>query len=635
MIRQERSTFPKLLFDNAQRWRDEKVAIRQKDFGRWRLVTWKAYFEQVKSFALGLKQLGFKRGEHAAIIGDNEPEWVYAELAVQSLGGVAVGVYGDSTPAEIQYVVKKSDAVFVVTEDQEQVDKLLEIKDALPKVRSVIYWDAKGLRLYDDEWLQHFSQVQKQGRAFAEKNPQFFETEIEKGANEDTALILATSGTTSEPKLAMLSYRNMLKMAENLFARIDPADEDDEFVSMLPLPWVGEQMTAISSSLYFGFTLNFPEEQTTAPNDIREIAPNFMFSPPRVWEGLLSSIQVKMEDASWVKRRIYKTFMPFGHAVASLRCAGQTLGLPQKIKYAVGWMLLFRSLKDRLGLSRIRMAYTGGAALGADTFRFFHAIGVNLKQIYGQTEIAGVSVVHRNRDVKFDTVGQPIDETEIRIAEDGEILSRSPCVFQGYYKDSAATQEALQDGWLHSGDAGYLDEDGHLIVIDRKKDVVKLTSGQVFSPQFIENKLKFSLNIKEAVVFGQSRDAITAFVNIDFDNTAKWAESRRISFTSFNDLSQKEEIRALIRAEVDAVNSHLPESARIKHFVNLHKELDADDQELTRTRKVRRGFVERKYQQIVDAMYDDKVEITIEALVKYRDGRERTMSTNLKIETMF
>ncbi len=628
-------TFPKLLREKYLKWGDSKVAIREKDYGIWNEVTWKGYYENVKYFALGLKKLGFERGEHISIIGNNEPEWVYAELAAQSLGGAVIGIYQDSTPPEIKYIAELSDSVYVITEDQEQTDKLLEIKDELPLLRKIIYWDPKGMRNYRDPILMSFKEVQELGREFEKEHPNLFEEEIDKGNEDDIALILTTSGTTSLPKLAMLTHKNMLKMAENLLVKVDPMYPDDEFVSFLPLAWVGEQMMSISGGLLIGFTVNFPEEPTTVTENIREIGPHVMFSPPRVWEGIVSMIQVKIEDSTPLKRLVYRTFMPIGYKMADFKFNKQKPPLKWKILYKIGYFMLFRALKDRIGMSRIRKAYTGGAALGPDVFRFYHAIGVNLKQIYGQTEIAGISVVHRDDDIKFETVGKPIPETEIRISEEGEILSRSPSVFKGYYKNPEATAEALKDGWLHSGDAGYIDEDGHLVVIDRMKDVMRLSDGSIFSPQYIENKLKFSPYIKEAVVFGKDKPYVTAFINIDYENVGKWAENHQIAYTTYTDLSQKPEVYELIRKDVERVNKQLPEAARIKRFLILHKELDADDQELTRTKKVRRRFIEQKYIDLVKAMYEDKDKVEVQARVKYRDGREAVIKAYVKVETMF
>ena len=616
-------TFPKLLREKARQWGASKIAIRKKDYGLWHAVTWADYYEHVKMLALGLKALGFERGDHVCVIGNNEPEWVYAELAVQCLGGVAIGIYQDSTPLEVQYVVEKSDAIFVIAEDQEQVDKLLEIEDEIPRVKKVVYWDSKGMRHYDDPLLMDLGEVQDLGREFEQSHSEVFEAEVDAGEIDDIAMILTTSGTTRAPKLAMLSYRNMLQMAENLLVKVDPMDASDEFVSALPLAWVGEQMMAISGSMCVGFTVNFPEEPTTVQENIREIAPQVMFSPPRVWEDLVSTIQVKIEDASWLKKLVYRMWMGNG-------------SLPKRsgLFSLLGDWMLFRTLKDRTGLSRIRNAYTGGAALGPDVFRFFHAIGVNLKQIYGQTEISGISAIHRNGDIKFETVGYPIPETEVMISEEGEVLSKSASVFCGYYKDPEATAESLKDGWLHSGDAGYFDGDGHLVVIDRMADVMRLSDGEVFSPQSIENKLKFSPYIKEAVVFGQERDYVTAFINTDFENVGKWAENRQIAYTSYTDLSHKLEVYDLIKSDVARVNEALPEGARIARFVILHKELDADDQELTRTRKVRRGFIGQKYADLVEGLYGEGGEVAVEAKVRYRDGREEIVKTGVRVEDM-
>jgi long-chain acyl-CoA synthetase len=423
-------------------------------------------------------------------------------------------------------------------------------------------------------------------------------------------------------------------MGENLLTKLDTMTPTDEFVSFLPLPWVGEQMTCISGALLVGFTVNFPEEPTTAREDTREIAPHIMFSPPSIWEGMLSSIQVKIEDASWLKKRLYHLLMPYGQQMADARFTGDEPDRWDHLRYRLAQALMFRALKDRLGLARIRTAYSGGAALGPDVFKFFHALGINLKQIYGQTEISGISVVHRDDDIKFDTVGLPIEETDIKIAENGEILSRSPSVFLGYYKNPEATAETLIDGWLHSGDAGSLDEDGHLVVIDRLKDVMHLTDGTMFSPQFIENKLKFSQYIHEAVVFGDGREHVTAFINIEYQNVARWAERQHIAFTTYTDLSQKPEVYDWIRQRVQVVNTQLPALARIRRFVILHKELDADDQELTRTKKVRRGFIEKKYLDLVEALYGTTDRISVEANVRYRDGRKEVIQTFVHIEMM-
>ncbi|NOY77050.1 MAG: long-chain fatty acid--CoA ligase [Calditrichaeota bacterium] len=627
-------TFPKLLLEKAQKYGRKRIAIREKDFGIWNNVTWQDYLNHVENFALGLLTLGFNRGDKVSIIGDNEPEWVYGELAVQALGGIAVGIYQDSTPEEVQFAADFSNSRYVIAEDQEQIDKLLEIKDRLPSAEKFIYWDPKGMRYYRDPMLMSFQEVEKLGADYKKDHPGEFERQVAAGKGEDIALFLTTSGTTGRPKLVMLTHKNMIKMAENLSIKVDPLKEKDNFVSFLPMAWAGEQMMSVAGALRIGFTVNFPEEPETIRADIREIAPQVMFSPPRIWESILSDIQVKIADTTAFKRWVFNFAMKIGRPLADMKFAKQKPSLWWKFLHKLADILVFRALRDRIGLSRIRYAYTGGAALGPDVFRFYHAIGVNLKQIYGQTEISGISVVHRDHDIKFNTVGQPIPETEIKISEEGEILSRSPSVFVGYYRDPEATKEALRDGWLHSGDAGEIDEDGHLIMFDRVKDIMRLSDGSRFSPQYIENKLKFSPYIKEAVAFGKGRDYVTVFINIDMANVGKWAEMHRIPYTTYVDLSQKPEVYDLIRSDVERVNSELPEKAHIRKFVILHKELDADDAELTRTKKVRRGFIAERYKELVEALYRDQQTCEVEAQVKYRDGREARIRTNLKLEFM-
>jgi len=617
-------TLPKLLMRNAARL-GGKIALREKEFGIWQSVSWEAYARHVHDFALGLVVLGFKRGDKVAIVGDNRPEWLYAELAAQALGGAAVGIYQDSLPRELAYIIDHADATMVVVEDQEQVDKILEIKDELPKVRKVVYYDPKGLRSYTDSWLIYFPEVEALGKEYAARHPEFFAGEVARGQGEDVALIAYTSGTTGVPKGAMLTHCNLISMAKNLLA-IDPLEEGDDFLSFLPLAWVGEQMLAVSAALWAGVTVNFPEEPETVRENLREIGPHVMFSPPRIWEDMVSRVMVKIEDASFFKRFVYRLLM--------CRFAKKPVPFWLRLGYHIADFILFSAIKDHLGLVRLKRAYTGGAALGPDVFRFFHALGVNLKQIYGQTEIAGISVTHRDGDVKGHTVGLPIPETEIRIGEDGEILSRSPSVFIGYYKNPEATAQTLAGGWLHSGDAGYLEEDGHLVVIDRLKDVMRLADGSIFSPQFIENKLKFSPYVREAVVIGKDRPYVVALINIDMYNTGKWAEKRQLAYTTYIDLSQKPEVLDLVTGEVLRVNKELPEPVRIKKFVILHKELDADDEELTRTRKVRRRFVEEKYRSLIEALYADQETVGVESRVRYRDGHEALVSTALKVITL-
>jgi long-chain acyl-CoA synthetase len=625
-------TFPKLLARNAARWPD-RVALREKEFGIWQGYTWAEYRDHVRDFALGLRKLGLRPGDKVAIVGDNRPEWVFAEIAAQSLGGASVGIYQDSNLTEVAFVIDHSDAVFVVAEDQEQVDKILGMIDKLSKVRAIIYTDPRGMRNYTHPLLRSFEAVEALGREIASAEPTLFEQLVAEGNPEDVAIICYTSGTTGFPKGAMLSFRNLLSMALSLH-EVDPKRESDRFVSFLPLAWIGEQMMSLASALSLGFTVNFPEEPDTVMENIREIGPHVMFAPPRIWENVTSQVQVKIMDATAFKRFLYKLCTPVGYRVADSRFAKKPVPLGWRILYWLAYWGMFRALKDRLGFTYLRTASTGGAALGPDVFRFFHAMGVPLKQIYGQTEIAGISCIHRDDDIQFHTVGKPIPGTELRISDQGEILSRSAAVFIGYYKNEKATHETLAAGWLHSGDAGYLTPDGHLVVIDRMKDVMRLADGTQFSPQFIENRLKFSPYIKEAVVVGNDRPFLTAMICIDLGTVGKWAEKNRLSYTTYTDLSAKQQVYDLLQAEVDKVNETLPAAARIKKFVLLYKELDADDEELTRTRKVRRGFVEERYAEVIAALYGDRPQVPIDAIIRFQDGKTARIKTTLQVRML-
>jgi long-chain acyl-CoA synthetase len=626
------TTLPRLLMENARRL-GNRVALREKDFGIWQTVTWRQFADHVRAFAMGLRALGIERGDKVAIIGDNRPEWLYAELAAQSIGGASVGIYQDSVAEEVRYLVEASDARVIVAEDQEQVDKIIEIWPQLRGVLKVIYYEPKGLRSYREPYLAGFPDIEELGRAFDRNHPGLFEAEVAQGHPDDIAILSTTSGTTGRPKLAMLTHRNLISQGAGLLA-VDPLGTDDEFVSFLPLAWVGEQMITVAAGLQCGLTINFPESTDTVQENIREIGPRVMFSPPRIWENMLSQVQVKIQDTTRLKRAVYEWALRQGYAMADTRFNSATPGLLLRLKHTLARLIVFEELKDHLGLRFIKRAYTGGAALGPDVFRFYHAIGVNLKQVYGQTESAGLSVIHRDGQIKFQTVGSPLPTTEVRIAANGEILVKGPSVFIGYYRNPEATAETLRDGWLHSGDAGYFDEDGHLVVIDRAKDVMTLSDGTIFSPQFIENKLKFSPYVKEAVVFGGNWPFVTAIINIDFANVGKWAENAQISYTTYTDLAQKPEVYALIRRDVERTNADLPPAARIQRFLLLHKELDADDGELTRTRKVRRRLIAERYREIVEALYGDQSDIEVETTITYQDGRTALIKTRLRIEVM-
>ena len=626
-------TFPKLLVEQAKKYGSKKIALREKDYGIWQSTTWEEYLEKVKYFSLGLISLGFEPGDKISIIGDNKPEWVIAELAAQSAGGFGVGIYQDSILKEVAYIINHSESKFVIAEDQEQVDKILDMLEEVPGVKKVIYYDPKGLKSYKSDLLAYFPDVIEMGREYEKSHQGLFEKNVENTKSENCAWICTTSGTTGFPKLAMLSHRNLISMAINL-GKYDPKYDKDEFVSFLPLPWVGEQMMAIASSLLFGFTVNFPESTESAQADLREIGPHIMFSPPRVWENMCASVQVKVMDASWFKRFMFDLCLPIGYKWSEYKFDKKTPPFYFKILYYLAYLAVFKPLKDRLGFSNIRSAMTGGAALGPDTFKFFHALGISLKQIYGQTEISGISCIHKDDDINPDTMGVPIPETEVKISEDGEILSKSPAVFMGYYKQPEETAKTVIDGWLHSGDAGYLTPEGHIVVIDRIKDVMSLRDGVKFSPQFIENKLKFSPYIKEAVTVGHNRDFIIALICIDFGIVGNWAERNKINYTTYTDLSSKPEVYDLIQKEVEKVNKGLPENAKVKRFALLYKELDPDDDELTRTRKVRRHFVEEKYKEIIEGMYEGKDSIKIEAVIKFQDGKTSTIRTVIAVRNV-
>lgn len=619
---------PRLLLDNARRY-GSKAALREKEWGVWQAYSWDDYLLAVAEFAAGLKQLGLGPGDVLVLIGDNRPEWLWAELAIQSLGGMALGLYQDAPAEEIEYIFELVRCRMVVAEDQEQVDKVLPLKAKMSHLQYIVYHDPKGLSGYQEQGLHPFERIRAMGRDAAG----LFEEWAKRVDPEDTCLIVTTSGTTGRPKLAMLSHRNMLAMAANL-GQVDPKLVTDEFVSFLPLAWIGEQMMAAASSLLFGFCVNFPEEPDTVQENIREIGPHLIFSPPRVWENLAARVRVKIMETSPLKRALYTIFLPWGERHAECLLAGQRPGPGLRLGRWLAEVGLFRALRDRLGFSRIRSATTGGAALGPDTFRFFHALGVNLKQIYGQTEIAGISCVHRDGRIDFDSVGEPIPETEIVISDAGEILSRSPAVFQGYYRNTQATAETIQDGWLRSGDAGFLKENGQLVVIDRLKDVMHLADGTRFSPQFMENKLKFSPFVREAVVMGQDRAHLAAIISIDPEIVGRWAESRLITYTTYQDLASKQEVYDLIRAEIQEINAGLPETTRILRFALLFKELDADDGELTRTRKLRRRVVEERYGSLINALYGPEACVDLMAAIQYQDGRIREMCGNIAIASV-
>jgi long-chain acyl-CoA synthetase len=624
-------TIPKLFLQQCRKYGDKKVAMREKEFGIWLPYTWQDYYENVKNLSLGMVSLGLKRGDKVAMIGDNRPEGLWAEMATLCAGSVGVWLFQDCMMEEVKYIIDHSDAKFFVGETQEEVDKALSIKDACPKMNKIIWDDPKGMRNYTQDFLISIDRVQELGKELDRKEPGLFEKLIMEGHGDDICLLFYTSGTTALPKGALLSHWNMLTMGRNLMS-VDPCYDTDDFVSYLPFAWIGEQMMSISCGLQMGYTLNFPEEPTTAREDIRQIGPHVMFAPPRLYEGMTRQVQVKYIDSTWIKRKIYEFSTKVGYKVANLKFEKRPVPWAWRSLNWLASALMQKKLKDHLGMSRLRHAYTGGAAMGPDHFRFFHALGVNLKQIYGQTEIAGISIVHRDGDVKFDTVGTPIPETEVRITDEGEILSKSPSVFLGYYKNEEATKKTLVDGWLYSGDRGFIDEDGHLVVFDRSKDVMTLRDGRPFSPQYLETRLKFSPFIQEAWVIGDKREYVTAVMCIAYDVIGKWADEKKINYTSYHELSQKPEVYDLVQKQIEEANKDLPLPAKIHRFVNLYKVFDADDEELTRTSKLKRAFVENRYKAIVDALYSDVNSIHMDTTITYEDGREQRIKTDLRIQ---
>ncbi len=624
-------TIPKLFYEKAKHYGAKKVAMREKEYGIWRPYTWQDYLDNVRRLTLGFVKLGLKPGDKVAMIGDNRPEGLWAEMAALCAGGIAVWLFQESMLEEVQYIIDHSDARFFVGEGQEEVDKALAIKDQCPKLEKVLWDDPKGMRHYHQNFLMSLKELEKIGAAYEKENPDLFEKLVYQGHGDDVALLFYTSGTTSKPKGALLSHWNMLTMGKHLMS-VDPCYDTDDFVSYLPFAWIGEQMMSISCGLQVGFTINFPEEPETAQENIREIGPHVMFAPPRMYEQMTRTVQVKHLDSSFTKRLFFNFSTKVGYQVADLKFAKKPVPFYLKFLNKIAYLTVQKKLRDHLGLTRVRHAYTGGAAMGPDHFRFFHALGVNLKQIYGQTEIAGISVVHRDGDIKFDTVGKPLPETEVRITEDGEIISKGPSVFLGYYKNPEATKKTLVDGWLYSGDKGFIDEDGHLVVFDRSKDVMTLSDGRPFSPQYLESRLKFSPYIKDAWVIGHEKPYITAVVCIDYAVVGKWADEKKLNYTSYHELSQIPAVYDLVESQIRKANKDLPEVARVRKFVNLYKEFDPDDGELTRTHKLRRAFVEDRYKDIVDALYTDTDIIHMDTTITYEDGRVAEIKTDLRIQ---
>jgi long-chain acyl-CoA synthetase len=585
----------------------------------------------VRALALGLHALGLRRGDKVAIISDNRPQAYWMLSATQAAGGVPVPVYQDAIAKEIQYVVDHSDARFVLAEDQEQVDKLLDVRAGLPGVERVFYDDPKGLRHYDRDWLMPLGELEAKGSEAERAAPQRFDELVTATRPDDVALISYTSGTTGLPKGAMLTHRNLIAAAEQFLAR-ETVGEGAEIVSYLPLAWIGETIWSLALGVVRGLIVNFPERPETVLANSRELGPHLYLAPPRIFENSISEIQVRMEDSSAVKRWVFRRFMPIGEEVARRKMERRPIPLTLRLLAFAGEVLLFGPLRDQRGARRVRYAFTGGAPLASEIVLFYRGLGINLKQIYGQTENSAFCCGQPDDQVKLGTVGIPYPGVELRLTEEGEIVSRGATTFAGYYKNPEATREAIRDGWLHSGDAGFFDKDGQLVVIDRLKDVGRLADGTTFAPQFIENKLKFSPYIKEAVAVGAGRPYVAIMINIDMENVGKWAERRQIPYTTYADLSQKPQVYELIGRQVERVNRDLPESTRIRRYVLLHKELDPDDDEITRTRKVRRRVIAQKYAAFIEAFYADQADVEVATTVTYEDGRQSVIRSRVRIQ---
>ncbi|HZL59650.1 MAG TPA: AMP-binding protein [Stellaceae bacterium] len=628
-------TFPKLLFEHAAK-RGARPAFREKDYGIWQSWSWAEAAREIEEFAAGLAALGFKRGDKLAVAGDNRPRLYWAISAAQCLGGVPVPVYQDSVAAEMKFVLDHAEARFAIAENQEQVDKLISVRPELPGLAAIVFHQPRGMRHYNQEFLLSYERVQENGRARLATDPDFVKREVAKGNGADLAIILYTSGTTGTPKGVMLTYDNVRKTAANAVA-FDRLGADEEVLSYLPMAWVGDHVFSFGQAYVAGYCISCPESGATVMTDLKELGPTYFFSPPRVWESILTQVMIRIEDSGWLKRRLFHYFMGVARRAGGSLLDGRPVSFKDRLLYRIGDGLIYGPLKNVLGMSRIRVAYTAGEAIGPDIFNFFRSLGINVKQLYGMTEAAVFLCMQPDGAVKLDTVGMPIKDVELLIADSGEVLYRSPGVFAGYYRNPEATAETKRkDGWTHSGDAGFLGDDGQLRIIDRAKDVGKLKDGTLFAPKFLENKLKFFSTIKEAVVFGAGRDYVAAIINIDPEAVGNWAEKRGIASGSYQELASLEPVYDLIAECVDKVNRDLAAEphltgSQIRRFLILHKELDADDGELTRTRKVRRSLVGERFKPLVDALYSSADSGRIESEVTFEDGRKGLMRATLRI----
>ncbi|MFQ5923635.1 MAG: AMP-binding protein [Anaerolineales bacterium] len=633
-------TLAKHWLEKVNRYRGtSKVALRQKDFGIWQSFTWDESYQQVRDFSLGLVSMGLKRGDRVAIIGDNDREYLWAAFGVMAAGSTVVGLFTDVTPSEAAYVVGHCDATFIVAGDQEQCDKLLIVKSELPLVKKVIYWDNRGMWGYEDPWLMDFHDVQGEWDTSIDDPDERFEAMIEAGKSSDPAAFCYTSGTTGLPKGAVLSHSNFV-YAVQAFGSVDPLRDSDDHVSFLPLAWIAGAALDISPHVVNGVILNFAESPETVRENIREIAPDQLLYSSRLWETLVATIRARILDGNWLNRKLYDLFLPIGYRAAEFEFQRMEVPLVWRTLRSIGSRIVFRPLLSQFGLHKARDAYTTGAALSPDVIRFFRALGLPLRQIYGSTEVTGGALIHRRDDVKFASVGKTVPDSSCVISEEGEILLSGPGLFQGYHKDSNQTNAAIyldsnNISWFRTGDAGHIDEDGHLIYLDRLKDMIELGSGDKYSPQFIEGRLKFSPYISHALTLGDTDHAyVAAIITVDFENVGRWAEKTGIPYTTLTDLSQKPEVYELVRKDVEEVNRTLPKSGQVRKFVLLHKEFDADEGEMTRTRKLRRGFLFERYSEVIDSLYSSRTEHQINDIVKYRDGRVGRIDSSLRIESL-
>ena len=627
------TTLPRLLRRNAETMA-ARPAMREKSHGIWQTFTWAQSWDHVRDFASGLAASGFRRGDKLAVIGDNRPRLYWAQLAAQCLGGAAVPMYQDSIATELVFVLNHAEVSVVVAEDQEQVDKILSLKDSLPHLELVVYDDARGLRHYATALLKSFDELQATGREFAVSHPGCVEAEIDKGDPGDLALLTYTSGTTGHPKGVMLSYANLLSSAQ-AFVEAEDIRATDELLCYLPMAWIGESLFSLVLTVLVGFTCNCPERPQTVQRDLRELGPTIAIAPPRIWENMLTLLRVRAADSTRFKRKVFEFFRGLAERAEVLKGDGKQPSAFARLGLLLGEVLVYGPVRDQLGLRRARWVYTGGAPLGPDTFKFFRSFGINIKQVWGSTELSGLASLQPDSEADPDTVGRIIPGTEVRIAEDGEVLIRSTAVFGGYYKQPDATRDTMtESGWFRTGDSGFIDPRGHLVIIDRARDVGKLADGTPFAPQFVENKLKFSPFVAEAVAFGDRRPFVAAIVAIDLTTVGNWAERRNLAYTSFQDLSGKPEVRRLIGTAIAEVNTSLPAAARINRFLLLNKEFDADDNEITRTRKVRRRFVAEKYATVVEAFYSGEQEVELTTEITYEDGRKAILTSIIAIENV-